>query len=441
MKLNRREFLNKTFSAAMGGMILSNDFLKVNLKSKKPNIVLIMADDLGFEPLRCYGGDFHVESGRQYNTPRLDELANTGIKFNYGFAQPLCTPSRNQIMTGKYNFRNYFSFGCLDKRETTFGHTFKKAGYKTCVAGKWQLFANNEGVYADRAGFDEYCLWALDSRNSRYIDPTYNKNGTVYTSPGEYGPDVFTNFINDFIETNKDENFFAYYPMVLPHGPFQPTPDSPDWPYDWETVSDKDAYFVDMVEYVDKVVGQIADKLDELGIREDTLIIFTGDNGTTPGITTQMQDGTQIAGGKGYTSDSGTHVPLIANWKGTSPEDLETDALVDFSDILPTISEVAGIELPENEIIDGKSFAPLLRGEKFEPREWIFGWCDPMMSQDKWPLRIFARDHEWKLYDRGDLFYIPGDPEEENPIPENTTDPEAIAARERLQKVLNSMDY
>jgi len=434
--MNRRDFLKKC-ALGIGGFVLSSNTLEVRISTKHPNIIVMMADDLGFECLSCYGS-------ASYQTPVLDALANTGIRFKHGYSQPLCTPSRVQIMTGRYNNRNYVRFGVLDPKEKTFAHILKKVGYTTCVTGKWQLYSAGDGTYADKAGFDEYCLWNLEDRGSRYEDPTYRKNGVLYENMvGEYGPDVFCNFITDFIERNKTRPFFVYYPMCLTHGPFCPTPDSEDW---GQKGLKDEKYFPDMVNYTDKVIGRIARKLDELGLREKTLLLFTGDNGTPRSITSQLKDGSSIDGGKGHTTDAGTHVAFIANWKGTTPAGKVSTDLVDFSDVLVTIAEIAGASLPANRIIDGRSFLPQLRGQPGNPRDWIYCYYDARQSSNKWPLSIFAREKRWKLYGNGEceragnLYDVPADPLEENPIEPGQGGSEAEEARARLQAVLDSME-
>ena len=192
----------------------------------KPNVLLIMVDDMGAECLSCYGG-------REYATPNLDALAASGAKFTHCYSTPLCTPSRVQIMTGKYNFRNYVQFGYLPPKETNFAHLFRAAGYRTCVAGKWQL-SGERGEPREKSnpadwGFDEYCLWQLDDRQSRYWDPLLEQDGKILR-PGKdaYGPDLISDYLIDFVGRNKDRPFFAYYPMILTHGPFEPTPASSD---------------------------------------------------------------------------------------------------------------------------------------------------------------------------------------------------------------------
>ncbi|HEX6985294.1 MAG TPA: sulfatase-like hydrolase/transferase, partial [Planctomycetaceae bacterium] len=199
-------------------------------ESDRPNVVLVMADDLGAECLSAYGC-------REYATPHLDALAASGARFTHCYATPLCTPSRVQIMTGKYGFRNYVEFGYLPPDETTFGDLLQAAGYRTCVAGKWQLSGQGRQYPAktDPAdwGFDEHCLWQLNNRapygdrGPRYWDPYLERNGEVVTpGPDAYGPDVVNDFLLDFIGRNRNRPFFAYYPMILTHGPYEPTPAS-----------------------------------------------------------------------------------------------------------------------------------------------------------------------------------------------------------------------
>ena len=193
--------------------------------AKQPNVLLIMADDVGIEAFGCYGGS-------SYRTPQIDKLAEGGLRFTHAYSQPLCTPTRVQIMTGRYNHRNWTYFGILDPKEKTFGHLMKEAGYKTCISGKWQLqsydppdFPNAErrrgkGMKVTQVGFDEHCLfhsWHTEKKGSRYAGPTYYKNGKLMTEGKDtYGPDVSVDFILDFMERNRKEPMFVYYPMALP---------------------------------------------------------------------------------------------------------------------------------------------------------------------------------------------------------------------------------
>ena len=411
MNIKRREFLK---SVGLGAAAFSMwPYLSSCIQSKqKPNIVLIMADDVGYEGFSCYGSS-------TYSTPHIDELARTGIRFDHCYSTPLCTPSRVQMMTGKYNFRNYSEFGTLPRDETTFAHLFKEAGYKTCVAGKWQLVGHFEGAnykgtgtHPKDAGFENYCLWQIDKLGSRYWNPVLNKDGEYEENfEGQYGPDVICDYINTYIKKNKDEPFFVYYPMILPHSPFMRTPTTNPSPEE-QSITDR-KYFKEMVEYTDNIVGRIVNNLDKLGLRENTLVLFTADNGTMRGISSLI-DSQPIIGAKGLTTDAGTHVPLVANWKENIPEGLVCDDLIDFTDFLPTLLDMAGESSPSTVPLDGRSFLPQIRGEKGNPREWIFCHYDP-----KWgnrPKKRYVQNKEWKLYEDGRIFNLKTDILEENPL-------------------------
>jgi arylsulfatase A len=448
---SRRTFLH---TAGLGVSSLAVSSLLPNCAkvSDRPNIILIMADDLGYECLGCNGGT-------SYATPHLDELARTGVRFTHAYAQPLCTPTRLQIMTGKYNFRNWKAFGIMDPGESTFGHILQDAGYKTCISGKWQLYSYNPpdfqpewrstGMRPEEAGFDEYCLFHTEhteNKGSRYADPVIQQNGTyLQNTAGWYGPDICCDYVNSFIERNRHDRFFIYYPMCLPHGPFEPTPDSADWQVDRHRRDAK--YFPDMVEYMDKLVGRITKKLDELDLRKETLILFYSDNGTPRQIQSYM--GNQVVwGGKGTFRDEGTHVPLIANWQGMTPSGTVCDDLIDSTDFLPTVSETAGASLPEDDIYDGRSFLSQIRGETGNAREWVLVHHDPTPGWDKegYFLRRFARDKQFKLYADGQLFDmhqysykdtpLDRNEREDNPLKPDEGGPEAEAARKKLQQVL-----
>ena len=413
----KRRDLPRGLAVAAAILFSAPAVLQAARADRKPNIVLIMADDLGYECLSCNG------SGT-YKTPRLDELAKGGMRFLHCHSQPICTPSRVQIMTGIYNNRNYIRFGLLDPRATTFAHVLRRAGYATCVVGKWQLKGGFEGP--GHFGFDEYCLWQLTRRPSRYVNPGLEVDGKLADySRGEYGPDIVSDYLCDFIERHKEGPFLAYYPMILPHWPFEPTPDGPD--YDKTAKGMKGTgqpkYFADMVSYTDKIVGKIADKLDSLGIRENTLLLFTGDNGTYTGITSIL-DGAAYPGGKGSTRDNGTHVPLVASWPGVVPAGKVSDALVDFSDVLPTLAEFARAEVPKKLGLRGTSFAPLLRGQTFTGRNWIYCWYERNGKRGKESQH--TRNRIFKLYAGGRLLNVVEDFKEQRPI-----DPGSLSERQR----------
>ena len=427
---------------------------------RRPNIVLIMSDDLGYEAIGANGGT-------SYATPVLDSMATTGARFENAHVQPLCTPTRVQLMTGKYNFRNYIGFGLIAPDEITFGHIFSEAGYKTCISGKWQLHSYNppdempemrsKGQKIEDAGFDEFCVWHphhTEDKGSRYKDPIIYENGKfLENTQGEYGEDIFADYIIDFMERNQDDPFFVYFPMALTHRPLEPTPDSPEFdefiPPSNETLGgrtwaelegweDDPRYYKDMVEYHDKVIGRVNDKLAELGIAEDTLVIYVGDNGSPVEVCSVVHSHTEICGGKGLTVDRGTHVPLIASWPGTIPEGHVESDLIDSSDFLPTILDAAGITPPDEYLMDGRTFLPQLKGEKGNSRDWVYFHFEPMSGRNSRFAR-YVRNHDYKLYDDGRLFDLSADAEEEFPFTASNDNDDRAAARKQLAPIFDEM--
>jgi arylsulfatase A len=422
--MNRRAFLAAAASA-----------LTPAQTAKRPNILMIMSDDLGYECLGCYGGT-------SYKTPHLDRIAAEGVRFTHAYAQPLCTPTRLQLMTGLYNNRNWKAFGVFDPHTVTFGHRMQRAGYKTVMAGKWQNWSYNppdfepewrgKGQKAQNAGFDSYCVWHnghTEDKGSRYGDPTYEENGKLYTDvKGKYGEDVFAGHILDYFGRHRNQPVFAYYPMVLTHGPFNPTPKSKGW--DTNRLKGDKAYFKDMVEYMDEVIGRLLAR-----VPNDTLVLYFSDNGTPQGIESRMGDRI-VAGGKGKMTDAGTRVPMIAWGQGVTAKGKVYDDLIDSTDFVPTILDAASAPRPTDVTLDGVSFLPRLRGERGAPRDWVFCWHDPRPGWDKekYKLEVWARDRRWKLYQDGRLIDVPNDEFELHPVSGGA---EAEAARKRLKAVLD----
>lgn len=435
MRLSRRIFLSLTLLLTWGGLSTTA------AQEKKPNIILIMADDLGFETLECNGG-------QSYKTPRLNAMARRGMRFENAYSTPLCTPSRVQLMTGKYNFRNYIGFGLLDPKETTFAHLLKDAGYVTGVTGKWQLLGlpfeqrdagNQRGAYPTEAGFDEYCLWQVEERLSRYKDPVVTTQGNrIKEMKGAYGPDIFAKFATDFIERHKDTTFFLYYPMVLVHDPFQPVRGSADFDNAPADQKSNPKYFSEMVSYMDKIAGEILDKVHEVGIDNNTLIIFMGDNGTSPAVESRFRN-TTIQGDKGGHTSRATHVPMIAYWPGVIKPGIVNENLIDFTDFVPTLAEVAGVQFPRYFFTDGTSFLAQLKGEaNAKARQWVFCSYDPRRGKDRKP-GTWIHNKEWKLYTTGQFFNIAKDRDEQNPLFGTQLSSEALAARQQLEHAMNSI--
>jgi arylsulfatase A len=395
----------------------------------RPNVILILADDFGYECVAANGGS-------TYRTPNLDRLAREGMRFEHCYAQPLCTPTRVQLLTGLYNQRNYLRFEYLDPGERTFAQALQRAGYRTCVAGKWQLGGGTDAP--SRFGFEEHLLWHLTDLAPRYANPVFEKDGRrIEHRNGEYGPDLMAAFAADFVRRPREEPFLLYYPLILTHPPFEPTPDSPD--YDPrnrkpQTGRGDPRHFPAMVAYADKVVGRILEVLDETRLRGKTLVIFTADNGSPGAVRSRLGD-REVRGGKGEMTDAGTRVPLIVSWPGFVPEGAACGDLIDSTDFFPTILEAAGVAPPVDLRLDGRSFYPQLRGEKGRPREWVYSW----FSRDGGPAgRESARDRRYKLYGDGRFFDVPSDPEESRDLSGTALSAEAAGARGRLAKVLES---
>ena len=410
------------------------------LKTDRPNVILIMADDLGYETVNINGGN-------SYRTPNLDRMALNGMRFDHCYSQPICTPSRVKIMTGISNVRNYVKFGMLDTTQTTFGNLFEEAGYSTCIVGKWQLGKDNN--LPKKFGFQEHCLWQLTTgrvdskgRDTRFSAPWLTTNGELIKyGRDEFGPKVVSDYGLDFIDRSvkEDKPFLLYYPMILTHCPFSPTPDSESWMTNDTSINiykGHPEYFGDMMAYTDKIVGRINAKLEELHITENTLVIFTGDNGTDKPIVSYMY-GREVAGAKGTSTDAGCRVPLFVQWPGTIEAGRLSNHLVDFSDMLPTICEAAEITLPTDPVIDGRSFLPLLKGEDYQPREWIYNWYSRNGIKEE--ASVFARTQQYKLYDDGRFYEVPLDYQEESPISKNDLDDEAMQTYNMLEEVIS--DY
>lgn len=384
--------------------------------AERPNFILILADDLGVECLGSYGGT-------SYPTPNLDALAASGTRFTHAYSNPKCSPSRVNLLTGRYGFRTGQDWGVLPESEITFAQVVGAAGVKTAVAGKWQMsLLKDNPMHPKEKGFEESSLWAWHE-GPRYWQPMIWQNGTLRHEEitDRYGPDVYSEFLIDFMRENREGPFLAYYPMCLPH--FAKTdgdyvePPGPDGKYQT---------YPEMIAQMDRLVGEIVRAVDELGIREKTLILFTGDNGTPGGIVSQ-RNGRPVKGGKAKHTDAGTHVPLIASWPGTTPAGATCDDLIDFSDFMPTFAELAGAALPADRPIDGRSFVRQLKGEPGTPRTWAYtefeglGWI---------------RNHHWKLYTDGRFFDMQADPEEKQPLDAAALDGEAEKARAALQAEL-----
>ena len=403
--------------------------------TSRPNIVLILADDFGYECVAANGGT-------SYKTPHLDRLASGGARFEHCYAQPLCTPTRVQLLTGQLNVRNYVRFGFLDPKQQTFAHLLKNAGYTTGIFGKWQLANGADGPA--RFGFEADTLWQLTRRPPRYANPGLEIEGKpVDFDNGEYGPDLVQKAALEFIDQNRERPFLLYYPMMLTHGPFQPTPGSKDWDpkAKGEDVKNNPRHFADMVAHLDGHIGQLVEHLEKHKLRERTMILFVGDNGTGVPITSQWS-GKTVKGGKGSTTDAGTRVPLIASWPGRIVAGTVVKDLVDTTDFLPTLAEAAGVTPPGNTKLDGRSFLPQAEGRPGQPRESLYAWYWPNQEnaqnkgkkEKKQPVE-FARTHRYKLFGDGGFYELDGR-YGETQLDTDALTQEAAAARDLLSKAI-----
>ena len=377
-------------------------------ENQPPNIVLIMADDLGAENLACYGNTVHA-------TPHLDRMAREGALFNNAYASPVCTPTRAMIMTGLYPNRSGFLERLDSKADVnktnrlpvhlkTFGHLFQEAGYATAIAGKWHL--GNFQKHPDQPnshGFDRHCLWVQSwngKRPSRYYGPQNWEDGKyVVHSKEVFGPDYYTQFLIDFINTShgKKQPFLAYFPMNLIHGPMVTPPgDQTEAEVNYPgNLGKKERISGQMVHHMDKLVGRLLAKLDSLDIADNTLVIFTGDNGTSKSLENRLGD-FRLRGGKRTMNEAGTRVPFIARWPGKIPAG-KRDAILSLMDVLPTLASVAGI--PVEHEIDGMDLSHNLFDKPGKDREFFEmafeGGC------------YFVRDKRFRLHEDGRFYDIP----------------------------------
>ena len=400
----------------------------------RPNFLVILADDVGRDAIGCYGG-------RSYPTPHVDALAADGMRFDYGYVMPVCHPTRTTLISGRYPFRQGNpKWGSYPPAEegTTVAALLRKAGYATAVAGKWQLgLLKNDLTQPRRMGFDESCLFGWHE-GPRYWQPLVYQNAAVRTDvSARYGPDVYVEFLAQFIEDNRTRPFFAFYSMALCHD----VTDDLDLPVPYGPGMDRYENYAEMMAALDEHVGQVIAALDESGLAERTMVLFLGDNGTASRSIIRAEDGNyvrdpvysettwgRVQGGKGSFTDAGTRVPWIVRWPGTVPAGSSTDSLVDGSDLLPTLLALAAVDVPRDLRLDGSSFHEVLGDPNAPGRDWVY-------AENRG--RSFVADRRWKLTSDGQLYDRRNDPMEGEPVTILTD--QGKAARDRLQKVGNEL--
>jgi arylsulfatase A len=403
-------------------------------RGNKPNIVLIVADDLGYGELGCYGQKIIA-------TPRLDQLAREGVRFTQFYSgAPVCAPSRCVLMTGKHSGhaairdnRKPARFQKLNKKfgweypgqeplpdaETTIAELLQARGYATGAMGKWGLGQVGTTGDPNCQGFDlfygYYCQTQAHNHYPRFLWRNGSKEilpGNDATRTGEtYAQDRFTEEALQFIRKNRDEPFFLYLPFIISHLAIQ-VPDSAlaqyegkiqETPYKhtggYHEHPSPHAGYAAMVSYMDRDIGRIVDMIEELGLAENTLFLFTSDNGPTYGRlggadSNFFNSSGPLRGRKGSVYEGGIRVPLIACWKGTIAEKSESDHVAAFWDMLPTLCEVVGAETPDR--IDGISFAPTLLGEANQKTHDYLYWEFPAYGAQQ-----AVRAGDWKAVRRG----------------------------------------
>jgi arylsulfatase A-like enzyme len=419
------------------------------IAAERPNFLIIMVDDISPEQFGCYGS-------KDIRTPRIDALAKGGVMFNTAWATPMCSPTRALLVTGRYPSRtgvwhNDLRLNCTRENRwswvsdhLTFAQVLRGQGYRTAIAGNPMALGGS--VRSDDVGFDEHCVRALTLRDvpegstftgrfegkynfpdarpvpSRFWHPCVIRNGKlVETGPDDFGPDLYTGFLVDFMKRHRDRPFLAYYPMNLVHdiagGGLPVTPEH------GRPGTNKGGNLPDMIEYIDILVGRLVDGLDQAGLREKTIIIFTADNGGS-------------GGKKMHATEDGPRVPFVVNGPGTVKPRGATAELMEFSDIFATLIDVSGSSLPDGYEVDGMSMVPFLTGKSDTHRDSITSWIATarMARTRRWLLEAVDPVYgspKGRLYDCGS-----GHLRSQYREVTDTTDPEAMAARRELESIL-----
>ncbi len=416
--MKRRDFI-KTISA--GGAVAtlstsSSRSFSQQSRKKKPNIIFIMADDLGYGDVGCYGQT-------RVQTPNIDRLAAGGLRFTQAYAgAPVCTPSRSVLMTGLHNghtpardnIPHYHTY--LEENDVTIAEVLKQAGYTCGGVGKWSLGDAGTVGRATNQGFDTWFGY-LNQDHAHYYYTEYldddegrlDLSGNTKTHE-HYSHDLMTERALKFINQNQDNPFFLYAAYTIPH--FSSKDEDPDGlavpstePYadhDWEEHSKK---YAAMVHRLDRDVGRIMSRIKELGLDENTLIIFTSDNGGHASTQEQFNSNGPLQGSKRNLTEGGIRVPFIAHWPGVVPAGETSSEIITFWDMMPTFAELAGTKAPPN--IDGLSVVNALQGKPLDKTHeylyWDYGHCrdryDQAVRMGKWKGIRLGQGSNIQLYD------------------------------------------
>jgi len=389
----------------------------------RPNVILIMTDDQGYGDIGCHGNSV-------IRTPNLDRLHSESTRLTNFHVNPLCAPTRAALMTGRYCSRTGVwctirGRSLLRRDEVTMADVFAADGYRTGIFGKWHL-GDNHPFRPQERGFHETLVHGgggvgqtPDHWGNDYFDDTYLRNGTLEPQQG-YCTDVFFDAAMEFIEGNKDRPFFIYLPTNAPHGPFNVDDKYAD-PYREKGVPENRARFWGMITNIDENVGRLMAKLDELGLAENTILIFMGDNGTSTGYNARTGDGYNagLRDTKGSPYDGGHRVPFIMHWPAGLQSGLDVDRLAAHIDLLPTLIALCGLKEPRGVEFDGTSLAPLLTGisgtdttlsvpEIHWPDRTLCVDCQQVEHPQKW-YRCAVMTERWRLVDGEELYDITAD--------------------------------
>ncbi len=376
--------------------------------AERPNIVLILADDQGW-------GDLSVHENHNLSTPNIDSLARDGAMFERFFVCPVCSPTRAEFLTGRYHPRggvHSTSTGGerLDLDEKTIGDTFKAAGYATAAFGKWHN-GMQWPYHPNARGFDEYYGFC-SGHWGNYFNPVLEHNGKVVRGQG-FISDDFTDHALAFIEQNKQRPFLCYLPFNTPHSPMQ-VPESFYAKFKDAKLKQRNRdrnkedlamtrAALAMCENIDYNVGRILKKLDQLGLDENTVVIYFSDNGPN-----SWRWNGDMRGRKGSTDEGGVRSPCLVRWPGKIKPGAKIPQIAAAVDLLPTLAEMAGVTIVGDKPLDGVSVKPLLTGEATP-------WPDRMIFSH-WAGRVSVRTQQFRLDHTGKLYDLAHDPGQRNDL-------------------------
>ncbi len=405
--MNRREFVK--FVAAGAAALLGNRRAQARSRAAdRPNIILIMADDLGYGDIGCYGST-------KINTPNIDALAKGGMKFSdYHSNCPVCSPTRAALLTGRYQQRcgiegvvtaaKHRHTG-MALEEVTFAEVLKKHGYATGIFGKWHVGYSAE-LNPARQGFDEFVGYVSGNVDFHsHIDQAgyddWWKNIEKVPEEG-YTTDLITKHGIDFVERHKDQPFCLYLPHEAPHYPYQGRNDPPErLPGGRKGRKAKGQQiaraYKEMVEVMDEGIGRIVDTIKRLDLERRTFIFFCSDNGATRNGSNGV-----LAGYKGSLWEGGHRVPAVAYWPGRIRPGTTTGQTVLGMDLFATMASVAGARLPGDLKLDGVDLLGMLTGNEKLPERTLFWRYRKEKAARKGPWKLLVRDNKTTLYNLDD---------------------------------------